>query len=145
MIIITSGVYGGKNGIKTAADGPFSLPPAEEARLVARNVARYTNEIIVEPADTGSESDEDADELADYIEPIGFNDAPPEDLETVVEVDLTTLSAKDLRELGAEYGLSFKGNASRAYMIEQIMAAQEEMDAEDTGESPKFDPAEAVV
>lgn len=149
MIIITSGVYGGKDGIKTAADGPFSLPPAEEARLVARKVARYTNKIVVDPAPIypgpAPDADADADELADYIDPIGFNETPPDELETVVEVDLTTLSAKELRELGAEYGLTFKGNASRVSMIDQIMAAQEEMEAEDTGESPDFDPAEAVV
>lgn len=147
MIKMISGVYGGVDGLKKPSDGPFSLSPAEEERLVNRGVARYTNEIVVEPADTnnGSGSGEDADELADYIDPIGFNDSPPEDLETVDEVELTTLSAKELRDLGAEYGLTFKGNASRVYMIEQIMAAQEEMEADETGDSPNFDPAEAVV
>lgn len=145
MIQMICGVYGGVDGMKRPADGAFSLSPEEEARLVRRGVARYTNEIVVEPADTNNGSGEDADELADYIDPIGFNESPPDELETVDEVDLTTLSAKELRDLGTEYGLTFKGNASRVYMIEQIMAAQEEMDAEETGDSPNFDPAEAVV
>ena len=148
MIKMISGVYGGKDGLKRPEDGAFSLPPAEEERLVQRGVAVYTDEVESlpgwMPVDPESECN---DHCSDTLDPIGFNDTPPDDieLETVVELDLTTLSAKELRELGAEYGLSFKGNASRTYMIEQIMAAQEEMDAEDTGDSPNFDPAEAVV
>lgn len=41
MIQITSGTYGGKDGMKRSSDGPFSLSPAEEQRLVRRGVARY--------------------------------------------------------------------------------------------------------
>lgn len=139
MIEMISGVYGGKDGIKKPGDGAFSLSPAEEARLVRRGVARYTNEIVVEPVAPDTANSE---ELVEDIDPIGFDDMPPVEEELV---DLESMSAKELRDLGAEYGLTFKGNASRAYMIERIMAAQEELDAEETGDSPNFDPAEAVV
>ena len=139
MIEMISGVYGGKNGMKRPGDGAFSLSPAEEARLVNRGVARYTNEIVVDAVTTSPDETAD-DELVVTIAPIGFDDAP---------VDLETLTAKELRELGAEYGLTFKGNASRAHMIEAITEAQTALAAEgDTSEcddAPDFDPAEAVV
>lgn len=147
MIMMISGVYGGKDGLKRPEDGAFSLPPEEEARLVKRRVAVYANEVVIEPA-TGDGHETDADhDYTDDIEvgPIGFDETPPDDIDEDVEIDLNTLSPKDLRRLGKEYGLSFKANTTKAAMIEQIMAAQEEMDAEETGESPRFDPSEAVV
>lgn len=147
MIKMISGVYGGVDGLKKPSDGPFSLSPAEEDRLVRRGVAVYTNELGPGPGwlPVAAESEHSDDIHDDTGDPIGFDETPPDELETVDEVDLTTLSAKELRDLGAEYGLTFKGNASRVYMIEQIMAVQEEMEAEETGDSPNFDPAEAVV
>lgn len=145
MIEMISGVYGGKNGMKRPGDGAFSLSPAEEARLVNRGVARYTNEIVVDAVTTSPDETAD-DELVEAIAPIGFDDAPDSD---EYPVDLETLTAKELRELGAEYGLTFKGNASRAHMIEAITEAQTALAAEgDTSEcddAPDFDPAEAVI
>lgn len=44
MIKIISGTYGGRDGIKTVKDAPFSLTDAEEARLVDRGVAEYVYE-----------------------------------------------------------------------------------------------------
>lgn len=41
MIRLKCGVYGAKDGMKRASDGPFSLSDAEEARLVKRGVAEY--------------------------------------------------------------------------------------------------------
>lgn len=145
MIEMISGVYGGKNGMKRPGDGAFSLSPAEEARLVNRGVARYTNKIIVDAVTTSTDETAD-DELVEAIAPIGFDDAPDSD---EYPVDLETLTAKELRELGAEYGLTFKGNASRAHMIEAITEAQTALAAEDDtsecDDTPDFDPAEAVV
>lgn len=138
MIEMISGVYGGRDGIKKPGDGAFSLSPAEEARLVRRGVARYTN--IVEEASTPDTTDSEG--LVEDIDPIGFDDMPPVE----EPVDLESMSAKELRELGAEYGLTFKGNASKSYMIEAITAAQiEAADDTDYGDGPAFDPAEAVI
>lgn len=138
MIEMISGVCSSKHGLKRPGDGAFSLSPAEEARLVRRGVARYTN-IVVEPVAPDATASE---ELVEDIDPIGFDDMPPVE----EPVDLESMSAKELRELGAEYSLTFKGNASKSYMIEAITAAQiEAADNTDYGDGPAFDPAEAVV
>ena len=44
MIRMKSGVYGARNVLKRASDGPFSLSDKEEARLVNRGVAEYVYE-----------------------------------------------------------------------------------------------------
>lgn len=44
MIRMKSGVYGARNMLKRASDGPFSLSDKEEARLVNRGVAEYVYE-----------------------------------------------------------------------------------------------------
>ena len=141
MIRIICGVYGGKNGVKRPGDKPFSLTPAEEARLVALKVAAYVDAPAPAPAD-------------DYVPedaPIGFDEMPPEDYAEDAEdeaeimeepIDLETMTAKELRELGKDYGLTFKANDKRSTMIEAITAAQAALAvAED---APTFDAAEAV-
>lgn len=146
MIEIICGVYGGKDGMKRPGDKPFSLSPAEEARLVARKVARY----VEQPKQVDAEAEAEADaELTDYEAdgaPIGFDETPPEDFDEAdaVEeiVDLKSLTAKELRKIGKEYGLTFKANDKKETMIEAIVAAQAELaDGED---APVFDAAEAV-
>ena len=156
MIEMISGVYGGKNGMKRPGDGAFSLSPAEEARLVRRGVARYTNKIVVDAATTSTDDTAD-DELVEAIAPIGFDEIPadllPDGVEKIELVDLSDLSAKQLREYGKEnYGLTFKGNASKAEMLQAINeAAKAEYDEAVAagivydGDAPDFDPAEAVV
>lgn len=154
MIKIVQGVYGFKdnNGIvrpKTAADEPFELLPEQEARLVRIGVAEYVGGIVDEQQADETEHDGIEDEQG----PIGFDEIPPEvfdedaeDEAEVVEeiIDLETLTANELRELGKEYGLTFKANTKKADMIEAITEAQKAV-AEDDGESaPVFDATEAV-
>lgn len=142
MIEMISGVCGSPKGLMHPGSGAFSLAPDEEARLVRRGVAVYVQEIVEEANAPADESDD----LEDAIGPIGFDELP-ETVE-VEEVDLSTLSAKELREVGQEYGLTFKGNASKAEMIREIEAAQAAESAEiaEDGEpAPEFDAAEAVV
>lgn len=145
MIEIICGVYGGKNGLKRPGDKPFSLSPAEEARLVARKVARYVEQ---HQDEDDAEQHQDEDDGA----PIGFDETPSEDFaedgeddaEVMDEIiDLESLTGKELRELGAEYGLAFKANAKKSEMIAAITAAQDKL-AEDAGEAPTFDASEAV-
>jgi hypothetical protein len=153
MIKIVRGVYGfmDKDGIvrpKTEADEPFELLPEQEARLVDRGVAEYVGDAKIEQ-DVEAEQVENEGEQA----PIGFDETPPEDFvedeaEVVEEIiDLETLTGKELRELGKEYGLTFKANAKKADMIEAITEAQKEVAvAEDDGElAPVFDASEAVL
>lgn len=148
MIEMIAGVFGlpikNQNGdtirIKGMGpnDGPFSVAPEREAELVAKGIARYVGEPSVASDDVG-------DPIGD---PIGFDDMPPDDFdETSVEdeaelVDLEALTAKELREMGKEYGLTFKANDKRATMIEAITAAQ--MKLADGEDAPTFDPSEAV-
>ena len=65
----------------------------------------------------------------------------------VVEVELEELTAKELRDVGKQYGITFKANASKSVMIDAIKAAQTEGEAEeDDGEdAPVFDASEAVL
>ena len=152
MIKMISGVYGmpirNKKGeivhVKRVGPeyGPFSLTAKEEERLVSRRVAAYVEPDIVFDQDETAETLEEAADIG----PIGFDDVPEGEEEAEAElIPLEELSAKELRAMGAEYGLSFKANASKAYMIDAIAAAQA-LEAEDSGEdAPTFDASEAVL
>ncbi len=69
MIHITCGTCGTSRGYKTAADGEFSLPAPEEARLVARGVAAYaTRPVMSGPGTKGPDpapEDEDIPKVVD--------------------------------------------------------------------------------
>ena len=149
MIEMIAGVFGlPVDGTIKAMDnnsGPFEAGAEQEARLVELGLAKYVHNSVKDPTDLSDESEG----LADFIAPIGFDDLP-EDVETdeVEEVDLASLSAKELREVGLEYDLIFKGNASKAEMIRLIkdaQAAEASEIAEDGEHAPEFDAAEAVV
>ena len=121
MIKIVQGVYGflDKSGIvrpKTEADEPFELLPEQEARLVSLGVAEYVDEPEGEHEADGTESED----IEVEQDPIGFDETPPEE----EPVDLATLTANELREIGKEYGITFKANAKKAEMIKAIMEAQ---------------------
>ena len=127
MIRIVKGVYGylDKDGIvrpKTEADAPFELLPEQEARLVLLGVAQYVGN--VNPAPVPEESAAET--------PTG-------------ERLLTDMSAKELRELGKDYGLTFKVGISKAEMVKAIEDAENALDTVEDGEpAPVFDAAEAV-
>ena len=137
MIRIIRGVYGflDEGGIvrpKTEASAPFMLLPEQEARLVRLGVAEYVGgavEIPEEPVD-----------LAEAVGPISIEEEPEE------ERPLADYSAKELRELGKDYGLTFKVGISKAEMIQAIEAAEAALDedAEDDEPAPVFDASEAV-
>lgn len=145
MIKIVRGVYGfmDENGIvrpKTAADEPFELLPEQEARLVNLGVAESVGNVAVEQEHEQGKTEQV--ETEDEQEPIGFDETPTD------EPALSELSVKELREIGKEYGLSFKVGTSKADMVKAIEAAEAGMDAEgeDDGEpAPAFDASEAVL
>ena len=142
MIKIVQGVYGflDKSGIvrpKTEADEPFELLPEQEARLVALGVAEYVDEPEGEHEAGGA----DLQDVEVELDPIGFDETPPEE----EPVDLATLTVNELREIGKEYGITFKANAKKAEMIKAIMEAQAEIAEDDESEpAPAFDATEAV-
>ena len=147
MIEMIAGVFGlpikDKNGktirIKGMGpnDGPFSVAPEREAELVKKGIARYVDDL--------TEDTNDADIPDDA--PIGFDETPPDDINDGAEdeadlVDLKSLSVKELREMGKEYGITFKANEKKATMIDAIVAAQIALAGGE--DAPSFDAAEAV-
>ena len=150
MIKIVQGVYGflDKDGIvrpKTEADEPFELLPEQEARLVSLGVAQYVGNVKGEQEPEETEQDETEQEASEgEQEPIGFDETPEEN----APIPLSSLSVKELREIGKEYGLTFKVGTTKDDMVKAIEAAEAELiaDAEDEdGEpAPVFDATEAV-
>lgn len=157
MIQMIAGVYGlsvkqpnGKTRVVAMGpeSGPFSVSPEREAELVGKRLAKYVEQPQVEEEQFQVEEEqplaETADESAEIDAPIGFDEIPYEDVADLRPLD--ELSAKELRDLGADYGLTFKANASKKAMIEAITAAQNAEAGEDDGEaSPTFDVSEAVL
>lgn len=150
MIQMIAGVYGlsvkqpnGKTRVVAMGpeSGPFSVSPEREAELVGKRLAKYVEQPQVEEEQPLAET---AEESAEIDAPIGFDEIPYEDVADLRPLD--ELSAKELRDLGADYGLTFKANASKKAMIEAITAAQNAEAGEDDGEaSPTFDVSEAVL
>lgn len=152
MIRIICGVYGGKNGVKRPGDEPFSLSPAEEARLVSRKVAVYVNTPTTAPED----------EYVPDDAPIGFDETPPEDFDMddlpdgVIGIPeySVDMKATELREIGKLCGLTFKVGMTKEEMvaaldkhIEENMVDDEEFTEDSTiapEDAPTFDAAEAV-
>lgn len=151
MIKMIAGVYGlpikqdnGKTRVVGMGpnSGPFSTDPAREAELVARKLAVYVNE---EPVDEPAPVDEYPDLVDEDGEPIGFDETPADDEEEgepEEEKPLEAMTANELRELGKEYGLTFKVGMKKVDMIEAIKA---EFPVPADEEEPTFDPAEAVI
>lgn len=116
MIRIIKGTYGYLTELGTVKpwtekDGPLTLTEEQEARLVGLGVAEY----VAKAAEV---------------------EAEPEGGEKLLE----EMTAKELREVGKEYGLTLKVGMTKAEMIEEIKAAE----AEDDEDVPSFDAAEAV-
>lgn len=131
MIQIVKGTYGylDSNGIvkpKTAADGPFELTEAQEARLVNKGVAVYVD---------------------------GGSTALPEGVMGVTW-DIN-MKADQLRAIAKDMGLTFPVGTTKAAMVEAMdkymavveaaaEAAGEEYPVGDDEDAPTFDAAEAV-
>ena len=119
MIKIISGTYGhlidGRVRPKTAASEPFSLTPAEEARLVSRGIAVYVNEA---PAEA------DASNVFD----------------TIPEYS-TRNTVKELQAIGEQFGITFEEGMTKAQMVEILNQYNA---GEDDDDAPTFDAVEAV-
>lgn len=152
MIRMISGTYGGRDGLKRASDGPFSLPANEEARLVERGVAVYVGN--VETPLVGFDETPPAD--GEGAEPNGADELPklpelPEGVTGIPEYSVE-MTAAELREIGKACGLSFAANMGKAKMVDALDAffAANMVDGVDEDEiqpdedAPVFDAAEAV-
>ena len=129
---ITAGVFGWNRGqdyaLVKAGDPPIEVDEALAQRLVTKGVAEY-----VTPSAAAETPDLPDEEPA--AEPTG-------------KAYHSGMTAKELREIGAGYGLTFKQGISKAEMVEKLDAlfadlalAETEQGAED---APTFDAAEAV-
>lgn len=148
MIKMIRGVFGlPVNGIVKAMDknsGPFEAGAEQEARLIRLGLAVRVEDGEPAPVDDPTEDETTADA------PIGFDETPPDDFdeaEAVEEiVDLNSISVKELREIGKQYGLTFKVGTTKDDMVAAITNAQAEAVEDEDGEpAPEFDAAEAVL
>lgn len=167
MIKMISGIYGmpvkhpdGRTTIKGMGpnDGPFSLAPEKEQRLVDRKVAVYAQSPVVHEQPQGSPEQEPEMDTA----PIGFDETPPDPDElpegvTGIPAYNVEMKPAELREIGAMCGLTFKVGMSKSDMVAQLdayIAAHmvEGVEVDEKGEitvddgepEPTFDASEAV-
>lgn len=132
MIKMICGVYGhyvdGQVIARNKNSEPFEIAPEREAQLVALGYAEYVDFVPIDM-------------------PIGFDEVPPDESEAAEPSYSIDTSAKELREIGKEHGLSFKVGMSKSDMIAALDAyfnaiAEEDADGED---APSFDASEAVL
>jgi len=112
QIKIIAGTFGWKHGnaydLIKAGDPPIEVDDNLAYRLVDKGVAEY--------AAPTHEAPQEAEE----------------------ETRLEDMSAKELRALGKQYGLTFTAKSAKAEMIEAILEAMPQ-------DAPEFDAAEAVL
>ena len=135
-IKITAGVFGwnhGKYDLVRAGDPPIEVDDALAQRLVEKGVAAHVTPSV------------DTQPVMEYDTPSDAENTVEEPVGKTYHIGMT---AKELREIGAEYGLTFKQGIGKAEMVEKLDAhfadlnlAETEQDAEDV---PTFDAAEAV-
>ena len=168
MIKMKAGVFGlPVNGAVKAMDknsGPFRAGAEQEARLVALGMAEHVPDPDEVKSDDDANTGDDADTNTGDINPVGFDETPPEDdgepelPEDVIPIPeySTENTAAELREIGVLCGLTFKSGMTKAEMVAALDAHIEanmvdgvdvtDDDAEDDGEpAPTFDASEAVL
>lgn len=147
MIRIKCGTCGTSQGYKTQADGAFSLPVSEEARLVSRGVADYVTEPII-GANPGIAMPASALEGGEAGEAEGVEAPNGNGVGHLDEEQLKTMSLNDLKDLAKELGVKTTGLRSIAAYAKAIAAVEvapgEEIAAED-GETPPDLGVEAPV
>ncbi len=100
MIQIVAGTYGKAEGNRvvavTAANGPFTLQPEQEARLVALGVAEYVDK----PAQTACR-------------------APAMPLNNIPKYN-AEMKMDELRAIAKQMGLSFKPGMTKVEMVQEM-------------------------
>ena len=131
-IKITVGVFGWNRGqtydLVKAGAPPIEVDEALAQRLVEEGVAAY----VTPPVDTQPVMEYD-----------NHPDEEPAAAEPVAKAYHIGMTAKELREIAAGYGLTFKQGISKAEMLEKLDALFADPD-EDDEDVPTFDAAEAV-
>lgn len=159
MINIICGTCGTSKGYKTASDGDFFLPAAEEARLVARGVAAYVTKPIIGPAEAVATPPAATGDNAGGIVTPGQGNGPvtikngvvvPDTLGIVdghfVAEDLEQMTNASLSKLAADLGLDTKACKVKADFVALLAAAELDMtepatdDEEDTVDDGEIPP-----
>lgn len=114
-IRITKGVFIWNNGLVRAGEPPIEVDEAQARRLVEQKG------------------------VAEYVTPYPVEDADEPAVQPPYHIGMT---GKELREIGAECGLTFKQGMSKADMVSKL----DEFFAglEPAEDAPTFDAAEAV-
>ena len=131
LIKLTAGIFFWQHNVIRAGDPAFEVDEATAKRLVEeKGVAEYAAPFVVEQTAPVAE-----------VEPEQAEPELNDEEQAEPEKPLEDMTAKELREICAEYGLTLKGNASKAEMVKAIKAAWPVPADED---APTFDAAEAV-
>lgn len=150
MVVIKCGTCGTSKGYKTKADGPISLPAAEEARLVARGVAEYVTKPVIgsETADATSQNDLAGGGPGENLSPDGTpgnepegtnpddDGDPPEivDGHFTVESLMETMTRKQLEAMAKNMDLDVSKCKNKEDVATLIAAV--EVEGEDDDETP---------
>ena len=163
MIRIKCGTCGTTQGYKTEADGSFTLPAAEERRLVARGVAEYVTRPIIGPdSPVGGENDNGAGiNPASEDQPVeglgnGGREPPAGDLpgsaETVDIIDghfdresLLQLTRTQMEKLAGDLGVDVSRCRNKGDIAKLLVEVEVESPTEADGEAPPELGAEAPV
>ena len=163
MIRVKCGTCGTTQGYKTEADGSFTLPAAEERRLVARGVAEYVTRPIIGPdSPVGGEDDNGTginpaseDQPVERLEN-GEREAPavvlPGSAETVDIIDghfdresLLQLTRTQMEKLAGDMGVDVSRCRNKSDIADLLGEVDAEIPAETGGEAPPELGAEAPV
>lgn len=149
MIAGTFGFWDGKKVVpKTNKDKAFSVSDEVAERLIRLNMA----ETAAGEAEA-AEIDKDVLEVADEEKAVRGGEKPENegdeyDEDSSEEIDETvvdkTMTAKELRELGKIYGLTFKVGMSKAEMVDALKDHFAAENAEDDEDAPELDASKAV-
>lgn len=125
MIRIICGTCGTSAGLKTSADGYFSLPAGEERRLVERHVAEYAMvpaETPIQPVATDCSSD------FERAACVGMTEDKPsaEGLKPAYlhRDQLMEMKFSELKEMAAGMGIDVSRMRSKAEVAEAIAATE---------------------
>lgn len=136
MIKITSGTCRTSLGLKTSKDKPFSLPPAEEQRLIDRNVAaRVYQEAPQEPVATPPAPPVGKGVCVNMHEE--NTGAEGDELAGNLDADqLKKMKPDDLKQLAADMGIDTAGLRTREGYAKAIAAVDVILEPELSVEEP---------
>jgi hypothetical protein len=145
MIRIKCGTCGTSQGYRTQANGAFTLPASEEARLVARGVAVYATTPII--GDAPNASSDGAELSASAVKASQVSGASYLDIVDghFTKESLLKMGRSDMESLAADLGIDVKKCKTKDEISELLAAVEVNADADADGEQPPTLSAEDIV